>query len=64
MYHVFDELRDAWDGDLDTAEAARIEAQLAIARQSERTEVVTLVNAIGAYLQAQWEHLSASEPDI
>jgi predicted nucleic acid-binding protein len=64
MYHVFDGLQDALDGDLDTAEVARIEAQLAIARQSDRTEIVALVNAIGAYLQKEKGHLSAAEPDI
>lgn len=64
MYHVFDGLQDAWDGDLDTAEAARIEAQLAIARQSDRTEMAALVNAISAYLQKEKGHLAAAEPDI
>jgi hypothetical protein len=64
MYHVFDGLKDALDGDLDTAEAARIEAQLAIARQSDRTEIVVLANAIGDYLQKEKEHLAAAKPDI
>jgi hypothetical protein len=64
MYHVFDGLRDAWDGDLDTAEAARIEAQLVIAKQSERTEIVALANAVSTYLQKEKEHLAAAEPDI
>ncbi len=34
-----------------TAEAARIEAQLAIAKQSDRVEIVALANAISLYLQ-------------
>jgi hypothetical protein len=64
MYHVFDGLQDVLDGDLDTAEAARIEAQLAIARQSDRTEMVALANAIDAYLQMEKEHLATAKPDI
>jgi hypothetical protein len=64
MYHVFDGLKDALDGDLDTAEAARIEAQLAIAKQSDRTEIVTLANAIDVYLQKEKGHLAAAKPDI
>ena len=64
MYHVFDGLQDALDGDLDTAEAARIEAQLAIARQSERAEIVTLVNAVNTYLRKEKGYLAAAEPDI
>jgi hypothetical protein len=64
MYNVFDRLHGALDGDLDTAEAARIEAQLAIARQSERTEIVTLANAISTYLQKEKGLLSATEPGL
>jgi len=64
MYHVFDELQDALDGDLDAAEAARIETQLAIARQSDRTEIVALANAIDDYLQKEKEYLAAAEPDV
>lgn len=64
IYHVFEGLQDAWDEDLDTAEAARIEAQLAVARQSERSEIVTLANAVSAYLENEQEHLLAAEPDI
>jgi hypothetical protein len=64
MYRVFDRLQDALDGDLDAAEAARIEAQLAIARQSDRAELVSLANAISTYLQKEEGHLAAAEPDI
>jgi hypothetical protein len=64
LYHVFDGLRDAWDGDLDTAEAARIEAQLAIARQSERAEIVALANAVSTHLEKEKEYLAAAKPDI
>jgi hypothetical protein len=62
MYHAFEGLQDALDGDLDTTEAAWIEAQLAIARQSDRDEILSLANAISDYLQKEKRHLPASEP--
>lgn len=64
MYHVLEGLKDVLDGDLDTAEAARIETQLAIARQSNRKEIVTLASAIGDYLQIEKQYLSEAEPDF
>ena len=64
MYWVFEGLQDALDGKLDTAEAAQIEAQLAIVRQSERTEMVALANVIGDYLQKEKGHLAAVESGI
>jgi len=64
MYHVLDGLQDALDGDLDAAEAVGIEAQLAIARQSDRAELVSLASAISAYVQREKAHLAAAEPDI
>jgi hypothetical protein len=62
MYHALEGLQDALDGDLDRDEAARIEAQLVIARQSDRDEIVSLANAISTYLQKEKQHLSAAEP--
>jgi hypothetical protein len=62
MYYAFEGLQDALDGDLDAEEAARIEAQLAIARQSDRDEIVSLAEAISHYLQKEKQHLSAAEP--
>jgi hypothetical protein len=62
MYHALEGLQDALDGDLDTDEAARIEAQLAIAKGSDREEIVSLANAIDDYLQQQKQHLAAAEP--
>ena len=62
MYHAFEGLQDAFDGDLDAEEAARIEAQLAIAKQSDRAEIVSLANVISHYLQKEKRHLSAAEP--
>ena len=44
MYHAFEGLQDAFDGDLDAEKAAQIEAQLAIAKQSDRDEIVSLAN--------------------
>jgi hypothetical protein len=63
MYHALEGLQEALDGDLDTEEAARIEAQLAIARQSDQNEIVSLANAISAYLREEKQQLVAAEPD-
>ena len=62
LYHAFEGLQDALDGDLDGAEAGRIEAQLAIAKQSDRDEIVSLADAISDYLQKEKRHLSAAAP--
>ncbi len=62
MYHVLEGLQDALDGDLDTAEAARIEAQLTTAGQSDREEIVSLANAISAYLNKEERHLIPAKP--
>ena len=63
MYHAFEGLQDALDGDLDSEEATQIEAQLAIAKQSDRNEIVTLANAISYYLQKEKRYLAAAEPN-
>jgi hypothetical protein len=62
MYTAFEGLQDVLDGDLDVAEAAWIEAQLAIARQSERAELVSLANLLTDYLQKEKGHLAAAQP--
>jgi hypothetical protein len=62
MYHALEGYQDALDGDLDTEEAARIEAQLAIAKQSNRGEIVSLANAISDILLREKEHLKPAEP--
>jgi hypothetical protein len=64
MYHVLEGLQDVLDGDLDQEEAARIEAQLAIAEDSHRQEIRSLSNAIADYLQQEKGHLAAAEPDF
>jgi hypothetical protein len=53
LYHAFEGLQDALEGDLDTAEASRIDAQLAIAQNSDRDEIVSLAKAISGFLQAE-----------
>jgi hypothetical protein len=62
MYHAFDGLQDALDGDLDSGEAARIEAQLDIAKQSDREEIASLATALGQYIEIEKEHLPAADP--
>jgi hypothetical protein len=62
MYQALEGLQGALDGDLDTEKAARIEAQLATARQSNRDEIVSLAKAISGYLQEEKRHLSVAEP--
>jgi len=62
MYHAFEGLLDAIDGDLDAEEAARIEGQLAIAVQSDRQEIASLAEAIRDYLKKNKKHLAAASP--
>jgi hypothetical protein len=64
MYHAFEGLQDVLDGNLDTEEASQIEAQLAIVRQSDRDEIVSLANAIGDYMRREKGNLSAAEPNF
>jgi len=63
MYHVLEGLQDAVDGDLDTAEAARIEAQLAISRQSDKDEIANLAEAISHYLKREKDNLLPAKQD-
>ena len=46
MYHAYEGLQDALDSDLDSSEAAKIEAQLAIAKRSDREEIVSLADLL------------------
>jgi hypothetical protein len=62
MYHALEGLQDALDGDLDTREAARIEDHLAIAKQSERKDILSLANAISNYLEKEERHLVPATP--
>jgi len=64
LYHAFDRLMDALDGDLDTAEAALVKLQLSIAKQSKRDEILSLANLLSDYLESEKEHLEAPDPDL
>ena len=61
MYLALDGLKEAIDGDLDANEASMILAQLEIARQSERKEIVSLANALGDFLEEENKHLPEGE---
>jgi hypothetical protein len=61
LYHAWEGLLDALDGDLDVAEAARIEGKLAIAKNSDREEIVSLARAMSGFLQGEKQHLPAAE---
>jgi hypothetical protein len=62
MYRALEGLQDALDGDLDTTEAARIKAQLTIAQESNREDIVSLANAISLYMEKGKEHLVPATP--
>ena len=62
LYHVLDQLQEAVDGDLDAAEAARIESHLAVAKQSDLREAVALAEALSGFLQAEGQYLPAARP--
>lgn len=64
MYHALEGLQDVLDGDLDAAEAARIEAQLTVAERSDREEVVSLATALGHYLDQEKGRLPVAEPSL
>jgi len=57
MYLALEGLKEAIDGDLDSDEAAMMQAQLTIARQSEREEIVSLANALGKFIEQESMHL-------
>jgi hypothetical protein len=61
LYHALEGLRDALDGDLNAEEAARIEKQLAIAKDSNRQEVASLAEAISRCWEVEMQHLSTVE---
>jgi hypothetical protein len=64
MYRAFEGLQDALDGDLDAEEATQIEAQLAIAKESDRGEIVSLANAISNYLEKEKQYLAEAEHGV
>ena len=64
MYNVLDGFQDILDGDLDEAEADRIEGQLAIAMWSERQEIKTFAQVLSDYLAGQKAQLPRARPSI
>jgi hypothetical protein len=64
LYHALEGLQEALDIDLDRGEASRIEAHLAIARNSERDEIVALADALSTYLLGVRGHLAKAEPGL
>jgi hypothetical protein len=64
MYHALEGLQEAVDGDLDTEEAARIEANLAVAKQSDRKEIVSLADTVSNYLQQERQQILLAEPNL
>lgn len=64
MYNVLDIFQDFLDGDLDAAEAERIETQLAIAMWSEREEIKSFAQVLSDYLESQKAHLPTAKPSL
>jgi len=64
LYHVFEGLLDALDGDLDQEEAARVRMQLDVAKTSDRPALAGLAEAIETYLVSEQEHLASAEPGL
>jgi len=64
MYHGLEGLQEALDGDLDTEEAARIEAHLAVAKQSDRNEIASLADMLSCYLKKEKQQLSLAKPSL
>ena len=64
LYYSLDDLQEALDGDLDTEEAARIEAHLDIAKQSEHEEISFLAEMIAKYLEEEKDRLLIAKPNL
>ena len=64
MYNVLDGFQELLDGDLDAAEADRIETQLAIAMWSEREEVKSFAQVLSDYLEGLKKHLPTARPSL
>jgi hypothetical protein len=62
LYNAWEGLQEAFDADLDAAEEAQIERQLAIAKTSDRDEIVFLAKTMGEFLQGQRQRLPVAEP--
>jgi len=64
MYHAFEGLEEVLDGDLDTEEAARIEAHLALAVKSDREDIAALAGIVNQYFQQEKCRLFEAKPGI
>lgn len=64
LYHALEGLQDVLDGDLDSAEADRIEAQLLVAKTSDREEIVSLATLLGGFLEKERAYLPQAKPGI
>ena len=64
MYHVFEGLEEALDGDLDTEEAVRIQDHLAIAKQSDRDEIVSLADSVSYYIEQERHRQLLAKPSL
>lgn len=62
LYSTLDGLKDALDGNLDAAKAARIETHLAVAMRSDQEEIQLLASALNAYLRQGKGLLTAAKP--
>ncbi len=64
MYQALDGLMGIVEGDLDEAEVMQIRNQLAIARQSDQTEIAALANVLNTYLVEDQDPLNTSGSDF
>lgn len=64
MYHTLEGLQDILDGDLDTEEASHIKAHLAVAKQSDQEEIVSLADTIDYYLNKEKQQLLQAKPSL
>lgn len=64
MYLVLERLQEALDGGLDRQEVDRIGAQIAVARQSDRKEIVALADAIGHVMDQEKARWTTARPGI
>jgi hypothetical protein len=64
MYHALEGLQEVVDGDLDTEEAARIEAHLAVAKGSDQNEIALLADTVSNYFQRERQHLLQAKPSL
>jgi hypothetical protein len=64
MYRALEGLQELVDGDLDAAEAAKLETQLATAKESGQAELVALAHTLDEFLQKKKVGLSGAQPGL